>query len=121
MWLVVHEGQAQKRRDRLAEKGRAIPDSLKPPPPPYGFESWLLDFFELSNDRPIREWGQGPIPSTSIRAHVAGWGKQEADLFRMCIRQMDGVYLRHVNGVVDAPESDNPARDAFRARMRKAG
>lgn len=85
-----------------------------------GYESWLEDFGELSSDRLVSDAGFGPIPARSIRDHVAGWDADDAALFRRCIRAMDAVYLKHVNGVVDVPESDNPARDAFRARMRKA-
>lgn len=85
-----------------------------------GYESWLEAFGEITHDRPSSDGIVGPIPSWSIREYTADWPPDDAALFRRCIRAMDDVYLKHVNGIVDVPESENPARDAFRANMRKA-
>lgn len=83
-----------------------------------GTEPWLADFFELGTDRPIGMNGVGPIPATTIDRHTAGWPEDEAELFRHVIRAMDRAYLAAMRPDRDAPDSDNPARDAFRARMR---
>lgn len=86
-----------------------------------GFEHWFEAFEEIGNDRIYKPDGSlGPIPARSIREFSQDWPPDDALLFRRCIRAMDEVYLNHVNGVIDIPESDNPARDAFRANMRKA-
>lgn len=57
----------------------------------------------------------GPIPAASIDR------QEQGALFRRVIRAMDGVYLAHVrrNGEPELPESDNPARDAFRGAMKR--
>lgn len=39
-------------------------------------------------------------------------------MFRACMRAMDQVFLKSQRKEPDLPESDNPARDAFRAAMR---
>ena len=76
-----------------------------------GYDGWYRDFFELSTDRQIG-MAVGPIPAASIER------QGRCELFRRVIRAMDRVYLAHVRGEGDEPESDNPARDAFRAAMK---
>jgi len=44
----------------------------------------------------------GPIPHSSILAHVHGWDWDDAEMFRFCIRRMDNVYLSHKPG--EAPK-----------------
>jgi hypothetical protein len=39
-------------------------------------------------------------------------------MFRACIRAMDAAFLKSQLDEPEVPESDNPARDAFRAKMR---
>lgn len=34
----------------------------------------------------------GPIPKASIDRHVEGWGIDDAEMFRACIRRMDVFY-----------------------------
>ena len=109
---------AEARRDALADKGRRIPDHLFPPDVLPGCEGFLADFFELGTDRQLTGYGAGPIPSSSIARHVAGWPDVEANLFRHVIRALDGAWLKRQSPDAGAPESDNPARDAFRAKMR---
>jgi len=62
--------------------------------------------------------GMGPIPSSSLDQYTAGWPDDDAQAFRQAIRAMDAVYLNHHSKEQDIPETDNPARDAFRAVMR---
>ena len=88
-----------------------MPDEFIGPSLLPGYEDWFDAFYELSTDREL-VMAIGPIPAASIDR------QNEGPLFRRVIRAMDGVYLAHVRGVPDAPESDNPARDAFRAAMR---
>jgi hypothetical protein len=92
-----------------------IPDEFIPPAILPGYEDWWEAFFELSTDR-INGVGIGPIPAASIARHVTGWPLNEARVFRRVIRAMDRVYMTHDEG--EEPESDNPARDAFRSGMR---
>ncbi|WP_425454224.1 hypothetical protein [Pelagibacterium sediminicola] len=82
-----------------------------------GAESWFQTFFELGTDRQIG-MGLGPIPAASIDRHVAGWPGADAQAFRQAIRAMDALYLKHHAKEPDVPETDNAARDAFRAAMR---
>lgn len=83
-----------------------------------GLEPWFEAFWELGTDRQI---GQvvGPIPAASIDRHTAGWPDAEAQAFRRCIRAMDQVFLKSQRGSVSVPESEDPARDAFRSGMRR--
>ena len=92
-------------------KGRELPERFIGPSLLPGYEGWFDAFYELSTDRQLG-MAIGPIPAASIDR------QNEGPLFRRVIRAMDGVYLAHVRGVPDVPESDNPARDAFRAAMR---
>lgn len=93
-----------------------MPDRLYPPDVNPGAAAWLDDFFELGTDRQLTGYGAGPIPAASIARHVAGWCEYEAWQFRHVIRALDGAWLKRQSGDddVDAPVSDNPARDAFR-------
>lgn len=86
-----------------------------------GAEQWLEAFWELSTDRQFTGYGSGPIPAASIDRHTAGWDEAEAKAFRTCVRAMDAVFLKSQRDEPDAPESDNPARDRFRAAMGKGG
>lgn len=98
----------------LEEKGRRIPDRLYPPDIQPGAAQWLEDFFELGTDRQLTGYGAGPIPAGSIERHIAGWPYGDAEMFRYVIRALDGAWLKRQKPDGDAPESDNPARDAFR-------
>jgi hypothetical protein len=62
--------------------------------------------------------GIGPIPAATLDRHTRDWPPEEAELFRFVMRSMDRAYLKTLQPGADAPESDNPARDAFRAVMR---
>lgn len=79
---------------------------------------WLDDFFELGSDRAIGMNGPGPIPAASISRHTDGWPDDDEDTFRFVIRELDRAYLNSQRPDGDIPQSDNPARDAFRAVMR---
>jgi hypothetical protein len=120
LWLLDNP-DAAKRREALTEKGWRIPPHLFPPgtlpgsdSPLPGTEVWLDDFFELGTDRSMG----GRIPAASIARHVEGWPDDEAGMFRFVIRELDQAYLAHLRPDGDVPVSDNPARDAFRARMK---
>ena len=93
-----------------------MPDRLYPPDVNPGAVAWLDDFFELGTDRQLTGYGAGPIPAASIARHVAGWPDYEAWQFRHVIRALDNAWLKRQSGDddVDAPVSDNHARDAFR-------
>jgi len=93
-----------------------VPDRLYPPDVNPGAVAWLDDFFELGTDRQLTGYGAGPIPASSIARHVAGWPDYEAWQFRHVIRALDNAWLKRQSGDddVDAPVSDNHARDAFR-------
>ena len=93
-----------------------MPDRLYPPDVNPGAVAWLDDFFELGTDRQLTGYGAGPIPASSIARHVAGWPDSEAWQFRHVIRALDNAWLKRQSGDddVDAPVSDNHARDAFR-------
>ena len=57
-----------------------------------GLAIWYDDFAELSTDRQLGMIA-GPIPHSSIIAHTQGWLDHDAEMFRVCIRRMDDVYL----------------------------
>jgi hypothetical protein len=101
----------------LRKKGWRVPDHLYPPEIYPGTEDWISAFWELGADRQIG-FGIGPIPSASIDRHTSGWPVDEAAMFRRAIRAMDVVYLKSQSNEPDIPETDNAARDAFRAAMR---
>ena len=101
----------------LEELGKRIPDRLMPPEVPPGYDDWIEAFVELGTDRQLGQVA-GPIPASSIDRHTAGWPDAEAAVFRRVMRAMDHAYLTHGDDDAEIPASDNPARDAFRARMR---
>ena len=94
--------------------------AFEPPELMMGFDGWVSDFFELSSDRQIG-MGVGPIPASSIDRHTASWDYDSADMFRACIRAMDGAYMAHVNK--SGSDTDNgdqgskpmTAQEAFKA------
>lgn len=102
----------------MQEKGWRVPAHLFPPEVLPGTEQWLADFFELGTDRRMGMNGPGPIPAASLDRHTAGWPEDDAEVFRFVVREMDRAYLNSLRPDGDVPESDNPARDAFRAVMR---
>ena len=57
--------------------------------------------------------GVGPIPASAIDRHVAGWCCDDAEMFEVCIREMDGAYLMKSNKTEEAQPTGS-ARDAFR-------
>lgn len=83
-------------------------DTSGAPDIPYGFDAWVRDFFELSNDRQITGYGAGPIPSGTISRHVANWQEDEADFFRACIRAMDREYLNSISA--SRQDIEDPSR-----------
>ena len=95
-----------------------MPDHLLPPEIAPGYEDWLAAFWELCTDRQ-NGMAAGPIPAASIDRHTAGWPDHEAAAFRTCLRAMDAVMLKSNRDEPDMTETDNPARDAFRAANRK--
>lgn len=97
-----------------AVKAGAPTDGLDPPEMPIGLYIWYEDFLELSTDRQIG-MAMGTIPKSSIDAHVVGWPDEDAQMFRACIRAMDGVYLGGDDPVSAEQAEGNSARDAFRA------
>lgn len=82
-----------------------------------GAEEWLSAFWELSTDRQVG-FATGPIPSASIDRRTAGMDADEAAMFRYCIREMDKAFMKAIRDEPEVPESENSARDAFRANMR---
>ncbi|MCK9513519.1 MAG: hypothetical protein M0R28_20155 [Pigmentiphaga sp.] len=58
------------------------------------------------------------IPAQSIRDASRNMTPEDAEMFRICIRAMDRVFLRHQNGGAD-PEPTMTARDSFRAAFKK--
>lgn len=59
-----------------------------------GLSVWYEDFWELSTDRQIG-MAAGPIPRASIAEHTRGWPDDDAEMFRICMRRMDDIYLNH--------------------------
>lgn len=89
----------------------------------------MLGFIELGSNRQIG-FSLGPIPSLAIYAYTQGWPPGEASLFKRVIMAMDRVYLafdpkapppepEKEEDPPAPPPSDNQARDAFRAAMRR--
>jgi hypothetical protein len=113
---ALENPDAQRRAEKIASRGRTVPEHLVAPPVLPGFEGWMSDFHDLSSDR---MFGQvvGPVPKASVDRHVAGWPPGEAATFRAAVHAMDDVYLGHLRrgGAPEEPESDNPARDALDA------
>lgn len=59
-----------------------------------GLSVWYEDFWELSTDRQIG-MAAGPIPRASIVDHCRGWPDDDAEMFRICMRRMDDIYINH--------------------------
>lgn len=78
-----------------------------------GFGGWYEDFWRLSTERQIG-MGVGPIPASAIDKHVAGWGYEDAEMFEICIRELDGVYLMRANNDEDATPAPSSPMEAFR-------
>lgn len=57
-----------------------------------GLRAWYDDFQELSTDRQLGVVA-GPIPRSSIVEHTRGWPDDDAEMFRICMRRMDALYL----------------------------
>lgn len=93
--------------------GSELPEEFEPPELLDGFGGWLEDFWELSTERQIG-FGAGPIPGSAIEKHVAGWAYDDAEMFRFCIRELDGLYLMRQNKTEDAPPPAGSAMEAFR-------
>lgn len=79
-----------------------------------GYGGWYEDFWRLSTERQIG-FGLGPIPASAIDRHVAGWSYEDAEVFELCIREMDGVYMRKQNGSGDDTPTEGSPADAFRS------
>lgn len=71
-----------------------------------GVESWYEDFWELSTDRQIG-MAAGPIPRASIIEHTRDWPQDDADMFHLCMRRMDGLYLNFKPGKAGIAADDN--------------
>jgi len=108
--------RAAQRVKALEALGKRVPDRLYPPEVNPGSVQWLDDFFELCTDRQLTNYGAGPIPAQSIFRHISGWPDGESTMFLIVIRALDAAWLKHQSPDSDVPESDNPARDAFRTR-----
>lgn len=115
--------------DAYALNNRTPPEHFHPPKVIEGFESWVGAFWELSTDRQLGFGHYGPIPNSSISQYTKDWPRDEAELFRQCIRAMDRVFLakgEDITPVVlpEEPTADpggisNPARDNFRATFKR--
>lgn len=111
----------------LLKNRRDIPDHLTPPTILDGYASWVEAFWELSTDRNIMGDRPGPIPSRSIREYSQGWEPETRELFRKALRAMDREFLGQASPAPqvveaaepEAPTSDNPARDNFRAMFKR--
>ena len=83
-----------------------------------GLTEWYNDFHRLSRDRQIG-MAVGPIPHSTIMAHIDGWPQEDADMFEACMDAMDAVYLKSISSKSEKPEqtvSNEPVGAAF-ARM----
>lgn len=47
--------------------------------------------------------GVGPLPAASLDRHVGTMDPDEAAVFRLVMRRLDGVYLAHVNKAPGKP------------------
>lgn len=89
------------------------PENLAAPAISDWLVPWYEAFWELSTERQTG-FGAGTIPKSAIDAHVSGWAWDDAEVFRIVIRDMDHAYLCIVNKVDKAPPPQS-ARDAFRS------
>lgn len=55
----------------------------------------------------------GPIPHSSIVSHTDGWHHDDAEMFRVCMRRMDDVYLNFdpKKAATDAMSEDMSPQD----------
>jgi len=77
----------------LKAKGLPVPKHYAPPELLPGLDEWAEAFYELSSDRQLTDHIRGQIPAGSIARHTSGWGADEAELFRFCIRAADAAFL----------------------------
>lgn len=87
---------------------------MEPPEILEGFGGWFEDFWNLSTNRQIG-FGVGPIPQSEIDRHTAGWDYEDAEMFEVCIREMDRVYMMRTNKTEDAPPAASSPMEAFRS------
>lgn len=92
MWHLDGDAKRDKLAKLEAQGWRKIPDSLKPPKVPAGYEEWLLTFFELGTERRGGEV-PGPIPASAMERHCDGWPPGAKGLFVRVMRTMDHQYL----------------------------
>lgn len=126
---------AAERIERHARNNIPLPLELLTPLVLPGYEEWVGAFLELGTNRQLGMGGLGPIPSLAIDQYCSDWPRTEAALFKAVMRAMDNAYLNHdpverarekmaAEMAVDSPElvveTDNAARDSFRAAMRRA-
>ena len=100
--MVLHGAAVDAMVRHLQSTGQLIPAHYMPPEVMPGGDAWLRDFFELSTDRQLTQYGHGPIPAASIARHVERWPADEAEAFRECIRAMDAAY----NDALEARETE---------------
>lgn len=113
-WIVLHGAAVDAMSRHLTMQGKPIPARFVPPEVMPGASQWLADFFDLSTDRQLTQYGHGPIPSASIARHTEGWPDSDADAFRACIRAMDAAYsdaldCREKEGGLPQPKGDDDA------------
>jgi hypothetical protein len=112
-WWLDNGEQWRAAKAREDADGVEIPDDLEPPEVIEGFDVWFSDFWTLSSERQIG-FGYGPIPASAIERHVAGWEDDDAEMFRICIRRMDELYMTKANSSDQPTPTDVSPRDAFR-------
>ena len=100
--------------EKADAEGSEIPEILEPPEILDGFGGWFEDFWNLSTNRQIG-FGVGPIPQSDIDRHVAGWDYEDAEMFEVCIREMDRVYMMRTNKTEDTPPASSSPMEAFRS------
>lgn len=101
----------------IVEAGGVVPPDFEPPEIMQGFRGWYDDFFELSTDRQIG-MAVGPIPAASIARHVAGWPDEDAQMFALCIRAMDKVWMARGSDGEGPDDNGMSARDSVRSAFR---
>lgn len=87
---------------------------MEPPEILEGFGGWYEDFWLLSTNRQIG-FGVGPIPQSEIDRHVAGWSYEDVEMFEVCIREMDRVYMMRMNRTEDHIPAAGSPMEAFRS------
>lgn len=104
-------------KEQAEKTGLSVHPSLEPPELLDGYGGWYEDFWRLSTERSFG-MGVGPIPASVIDRHVEGWHYEDAEIFEVCMREMDDVYMAALNkseDATEAPPSAMSARDAFRS------